>query len=305
MYNYAQKNRFINFKTSESSYTEEMLSVIFRRTEEFEMEYSKDVCNFSVNEIIDMYKQMNIVSVDRLKSYHCILNFYAVWCLNERLINDNQNHFSEINGSILNNFTNKFALNSKIITREQLLQIINQITNPRDQFTMIALFEIGKSKDFQELINLEMADIKNNEILFPSGRKAKVSDKFIEYAAKANETLEYIGPAGKVVPLIENGKIIKKSKNTYNDSDFNEGRRIYYSLKRIVDLLGLSKWITPNALVESGKIHMIKELAKQHNITPEEVVMRVDLLAEIEHQYSCSMHKSRQSFIKKYKEYLV
>ena len=305
MYNYAQKSRFINFKTSESSYTEEMLSVIFRRTEEFEIEYNKDICNFSVNEIIDMYKQMNIVSVDRLKSYHCILNFYAVWCLNERLINDNQNHFSEISGSILNNFTNKFALNSKIITREQLLQIISQIVNPRDQFTMIALFEVGKSKDFQELINLEMADIKNNEILFPSGRKAKVSDKFIEYAAKANETLEYIGPAGKVVPLIENGKIIKKSKNTYNDSDFNEGRRIYYSLKRIVDLLGLSKWITPNALVESGKIHMIKELAKQHNITPEEVVMRVDLLAEVENQYSCFMHKSRQSFIKKYKEYLA
>ena len=305
MYNTEQKERYFAFRTSESSYTKEALAVVFNKTSDFEKEHDKDVCNFSLEEIIDMYKRMNIVSIDRLKSYHTLLNYYTTWCLNERLINDNQNHFSEIPGVILNDYTNKFALNSKIITREQLLQIINQVTNPRDQFTMIALFEIGKSKDFQELINARFSDISGNFITLSSGRKAKVSDEFVKYAHESDTTMEYWGPTGRKYELVDDGKIIKKYKNTFAEDDFNEGRRIYYALKRVVDLLGLSKWITPNALVESGKIHMIKELAKQHNITPEDVVMRNDLLSEVEKQYNCSIYKSKQSFIKKYKEYLA
>lgn len=305
MYNRRQKERYIDFKAASSTYEKDYFDLFFNKSEPYENELDKDLSNFSFEEIEDMYKRLNIVSIERLRSYHAIYSGYSAWCLSERLITDNQNHYTEIQNNELKKYANKLALDSKIISREQLLHLINHIRNPREQFMMIALFEIGKSKDFQELINAKFSDIniEQKTISLFNGRVVKVSDEFIYYARSANTTLEYNGQKGRIDQLIDDGKIIKKSKNVIHDDDFNEGRRIYYALKRVVDEMNLSKWITPNSLAESGKIHMIKEIAKEHNATPFEIIMNANLISEVEKQYNCDISSYRKSYYERNKEY--
>ena len=65
--------------------------------------------------------------------------------------------------------------------------------------------------------------------------------------------------------------------------------------------LGVDKWMSPNAVAESGKLHMIKERARELNISPKEYIYS-DHVKEVETQYNFKMVPS--IFIKKYNEYL-
>jgi hypothetical protein len=68
------------------------------------------------------------------------------------------------------------------------------------------------------------------------------------------------------------------------------------------DYLGVGKWMSPNSLSEAGKLYMIKERAKEKNISPLQYVYS-DMVSEVEKQFGCSVVRSVYS--KKYNEYLV
>lgn len=306
MYNYTQKDRYIETRLLESSYTKEQLELVFCKTEPYEKELDKDICDFSLQEIIDMYKRMNFSSFFTIANYHKFLRTYAIWCLSEKLIADNQNHFTELNSIDLPKYINKLAIDNKIFSRDQLLNVITQLKNPKDQFILIALFEIGKSKDFQDIIHARIEDINySTNTIKLNGRIAEVSNEFIHYAKVANETLEYEGAKGKILPLVENGRIVKNNYNTMSESDFNEGRRIYMTVKRVMENLGLSKWITPNSLVESGKIHLINTIVEKENITVKDFFTTQSLVKIVEEQYNCKLYNKAKGYYEKYKEYFI
>jgi hypothetical protein len=120
MYNETIKNRYIQEKESTTNMPKGYLNRQFNKTEEFENRLNKDVSNFTVYEIEDLYKTLNITSVESLTVLNSHLSLYAQWCLQQNLILDCQNHFTEIVNSSLVNYINTFALKKSIITRETL-----------------------------------------------------------------------------------------------------------------------------------------------------------------------------------------
>ena len=63
MYNAEVKFRFIEEKEAETTLPNNYLNRLFNRTEIYEDQLGKDVCNFTFNEIVDMYKSMRIFSL--------------------------------------------------------------------------------------------------------------------------------------------------------------------------------------------------------------------------------------------------
>lgn len=305
-YNEDLKMRYINEKEREVVLPNCYLVSQFTKIFEMETELDKDASNFTTYEIIEYYKIRNFSSLDSLKVLNSQLSMYTQWCLQENLVKDNQNHYLEITMEIMQTCVNKAVLDMKIVSRETLLQWVDELPNPKDQFILLALFEYGKSKNFADIVNVKMSDFSGNTLTLNDGREVHVSDKLKEVAEESyNERIYYSmsGKGVKKMPLVADGdKVIKEYPNVKADvSEFQLSRRMYNSITRSLDYVGALSWCSANSLAESGKIHMIKEKAKQLGITPMQYLYS-DNISQVSNQFGYNIVRS--IFGVKYKEYL-
>lgn len=304
-YNKQLKDRYLSEKEMTLSIPANYIDVQFRKSSETEYELDKDVSNWTIYEIVEYYKLLNMTSFESLMCLNSILSQYTQFCLENSLVRDNQNHFLECTKDVISSCLNKAIFDKKIVVRETVLKWVEELPNPKDQFVMLSLFEFGKSKDYKDLVNAKEENLKEY-MLNLSDRTVKISDKLINIIrdCKAEDTYYSISGKGvKTMPLVDYGYIIKSYPNQNMDlSDFQKGRNIYIACQRMFDYLGIKQWMSPNDIVESGKLYMIKERAKELNITPIQYVYS-DYIKEVERQFGCSIVRS--VYVKKYSEYLA
>lgn len=304
-YNEDLKKRYLSEKEMTLSIPANYIDVQFRKSSETEYELDKDVSNWTIYEIVEYYKLLNMTSFESLMCLNSILSQYTQFCLENSLVRDNQNHFLECTKDVISSCLNKAIFDKKIVVRETVLKWVEELPNPKDQFVMLSLFEFGKSKDYKDLVNAKEENIKKNTLKL-SDRTVKISDKLVGVIENCKTEDVYYSISGKGVktmPLVDYGYIIKSYPNQNMDlSDFQKGRNIYIACQRMFDYLGIKQWMSPNDIVESGKLYMIKERAKELNITPMQYVYS-DYIKEVEKQFGCSIVRS--VYAKKYGEYLA
>lgn len=308
MYNEEVKKRYITEKESTTCTPKDYLARQFNKTEEFETRLDKDLSNFTVYEIIDLYKTLNFASIGSLTVLNSHFALYTDWCLRQNIVPDCQNHFIEITPDTLHNCVNTIALKKSIITRETLYGWLNELDNPSDAFVMLALFEGIKGKEFCEIVNLKMSDFSGNTVKLCTGRELTVSNKLVELAKETDSTLEYYAVKASSLrkfTLLDEGYIIKNYSNCESSvSDYQKGRRIYSKLLRSFEFLGVAKWMRPNSLVESGKIEYINTRSKELGISGKEFVYS-EYASEIDHRYEYDLKRLRAPYYKKFGEYLI
>lgn len=303
-YNEELKERFIREK-EQTLMTSNHLRIQFSKIAEMEYELDKDASNWTAYEIIEYYKMLNTSVHESLMTLNSILSQYTQFCLENNLVKDNQNHYLECTKDILHRCVNKTMFNKKIVDRETVIRWVYELPNPKDQFILLSLFEFGKSKDFKDIVFAKPEDLKGNQLIL-SDRTVTISNelKHIIYnCVSENKYYAITGRNNAVFPLVDNGYIVKTFPNQdVNISDYQKGRNIYMSCQRIFDYLGIKQWMTPNAISESGKLHMIKVKAKELNMTPMEYIYSSHI-REVERQFNFTFVRS--TFAKKYGEYLV
>ena len=306
-YNKELKERYLREKETTLSIPSNYIDVQFRKTSETEHELNKDVSNWTTYEIIEYYKLLNVTSFESLLCLNSIFSQYTQFCLENSLVRDNQNHYLECTKEILTGCLNKAILDKRFVDRNTVLKWVDQLPNPKDQFILLSLFEYGKSKDFKDIVYASDKNLDtSNNTLKLSDRTVQISDKLMEIIDDCiNEDTYYSisGKGVKVMPLVNHGYIVKSYPNQNMDlSEFQKGRNIYIACQRIFDYLGIGQWMSPNSVSEAGKVYMIRERAKELNMTPVQYVYS-DYIQEVEKQFGCSVVRS--VYVKKYNEYLV
>lgn len=308
-YNEEQKKKYLKEKEKEKKSKSFLASasVQLRKVSDMECELDKDVSNWTIYEITEYYKLLNMTSFDSLRVVNNMLSLYTQFCLQDNFVKDNQNHFLECTPEVLSSCLNKAILNKKIVSRETILQWIDKLPNAKDQFILLSLFEYGKSKNFIDIVNVKQSDCdKENHTLTLSNRTVNISDELIDIIEKCECQKVYYSMSDKnkkTMPLVDNGFIIKEYPNTGEVvSAFQKGRNIYVGCQRIFDYLGIGQWMTTNDISESGKVYMIKKEAELLNITPKEYLYSQNI-RKVEEQFGCEIRA--RDYIKKYKEYLV
>lgn len=304
-YNEYLKKRYLNEKEKSLTVTSNYIDVQFRKTSEMEYELDKDISNWTVYEIIEYYKLLNVASYDSLICLNSIFSVYTQFCLENNLVKDNQNHYLECTRELLTGCVNKAILDKKIVDRNTVLKWVDELPNPKDQFILLSLFEFGKSKDFKDIVYAKSEDVDNNTL--------KVSDRTVNISYKLEEIIDncysedtYYSISGKGVKtmtLVDYGYIIKSYPNqNMNLSEFQKGRNIYIACQRVFDYLGVGEWMSPNAISESGKLYMIKEEAAKLNMSPKDFIYS-NYIEKVEKQFGTKIIKS--TYIKKYAEHLA
>ncbi len=306
-YNEDLKKRYLAEKETMLSIPSNYIDVQFRKASETEYELNKDVSNWTTYEIIEYYKLLNVTSFESLLCLNSIFSQYTQFCLENSLVRDNQNHYLECSKEILSSCINKAILDKKLVDRETVLRWVDELPNPKDQFILLSLFEYGKSKDFKDIVYASNKDVDTEKkTLKLSDRTVSISDNLLSIIDECQKEDVYYSISGKGVkkmPLVDYGYIVKSYPNqNMGLSEFQNGRNIYIACQRIFDYLGVVKWMSPNDLSESGKLYMLKERAKENNMTPMQYLYSDDI-KDIEEQYGCKMVRS--VYAKKYGEYLV
>jgi len=305
MYNEEIKHRFISERNDKIITSSNYLNRLFEKVSEIEEKLNKDMCNFTFYEITEMYKLLNVSSVEFLSVMNSHYSLYTQWCLQQNLVKDGQNHYMELRVDDFVNCINKGKLDMQIITKEVIYDWINSLVNPRDQFILLGLFEGIRGKDFCELVNLRPEHIKGNVAHLCTGREVKISSKLLGIIEDCIVEERYISMTGKEVktmPLVDEGYIIKEYPNTKSSAFCKRsGRIVKNSVERIAKYFGLFPIVSANNIIESGKINMIKEQAKEKKMNCRDYIYS-SYINEVEEKYNCTIVK--KSYILKYEDYL-
>ena len=305
-YNPEIKIQYIEEKSKEVIISNNYLECQFNKTSKMEEELDKDLSNFTVYEITEYYKMLNISSFDTLFVMNSQFSMYTQWCLQKSLVKDNQNHFLEMTLEHLKDCLNKALVNMKIVSRETILNWVDQLPNPKDQFVLLGLFEGLKGKDFCELSKLRPEDIKGNIATLCTGRDIELSDRLLKIISDCVAEDKYYSISGngtKVMPLVDKGYVIKDYPNARGDvSDFQLGRKVYNSITRILNYFDVLDFMTANSIAESGKLHMIKEKAKELNMSCKDYIYS-NHITEVEKKYNSKIVRS--IYWLKYEDYLI
>lgn len=276
----------------------------FRKTASFEEQLDKDIYDFTVYEILNMYKTWNMKSIDTLYVINNRLSQYTQWALEQNLVADSQNHYLEINRDMLIGCINIIAQRNRIVPRGQIIEWCSRLPNACDKFIFLGLYEGLNGKYFEDIWNACIDDIdeKNKTIRVKRGI-LPISDALIEYAKEANETLDLYpmsGDMGRITKLIENGKIIKPKGNTKYDDPKHNGNNIYIAIVRVCKFLDIDKWYNTRQANESGLISFILHGMKQYDLSFHDYLWSGHL-KEAEQQYDRKIVRS--SFYTKYKSF--
>lgn len=301
MYNRDIKERYIIEKVEDAISQKDILRRLFENTEEFETNNGKDIYDFSAFEIEDMYKTMNISSYDRIRNIHSSLSLYTQWCLKERLVKDNLNHFYEIDKDQLLNYLNVAMFKRRILSRDFLLAAISKLPNPSDGFMVLGLFEGIKGIQYADFENINLKQIHGNELHLRDGRVMIISDQLKDLAIRSAEEYNYYSTSGsqvKTVTLVGDADQILKDYPNVKGGNF--GNRFFQRLKRIFRFLDM-EWMRATQLSQSGQIEFIKMRSKELGISPMEYMDKYK--DEIAKQFHLGLFVPT-NFYSVFKEYL-
>lgn len=302
MYNESAKRSFINHKDENVIIPPNVLENLFKKTEYFEEKYQKDVSCFTKMEAHTLMKYLGGFKVEHVKIHHSYLSQYTNWCLKKGLVPDGQNHFDEIKPGTFKDYVNKRVANSRIVTREEILDWTTKVRNPRDAFIILALFEYGNAANaYKDIWNVKLSDIDGN-IIHLNGREAYISDQLIKIATASAMAVEYVNDYREKY-LIDDGTIIKLvPPSRLNASEHQRGKNVYMALQRLIVDISPSKVLTGQGLIDSGIIDMIKRESAKYGITTEKYVFS-DHMHEVEKQYGRKIN-ARKVFWDTFKDYL-
>lgn len=302
MYNEEVKARYKQEREQTVVVPQHALRLDFQKTASFEEQLNKDVYDFTVYEILNMYKTWNIKSIDTLYVINNRLSQYTQWALEQNLVADSQNHFLEINRDMLLGCINMIAQQNRIVSREQMIAWCSRLPNACDKFIFLGLYEGLNGNNYEDFWNSSMDDIdKDRKIIRVERGEVPISDTLIEYAEESNNTLELYpmsGDMGRITKLVENGKIIKLKTNSIYDDPFHNGKNIYIAIVRVCKFLDIDRWYNTRQANESGIINFIKQSMKQYKIGFHDYLWS-DHKKEAEFQYDRKIVRS--SFYTKYK----
>ena len=232
---------------------------LFRKVEPYEEKFNKDCSEFSTEEILEMYKKFGARSHHVLLNYNVILKAYCAWrrhyhgCTN--II-----EYENINTDMVRGLIPEDA--KRVLSREEVTEIEEQLYNFTDQAIIEALFEGLSGNSMRDLtgVELNMIDQKEKQLMLPDGRVFDLTDRLCDLLVKACTEEEYVcyGDTLRVKKLNGKNKLYKERDNAHAaDSDDRFFRWIYRRVMNYRKFVGIDG-LTMKNLQTAGMTHYLK-----------------------------------------------
>lgn len=260
MYQNEMKESFIKDYMRSRVVAQTSLYSLFRKTEPYEEKFNKDCSKFTKAEILNMYTEFQAKSVHVLLNYNVILKAY---CAYKKYYHGMETDaaYEEITTDMLKPCVSKDK--NKILSREEINEIEDQLYNWTDKAILECLFEGLSGNSMRDLVGIseEMIDHKTKQLIFPDGRIFDLTDRLYKFLIKAFEETEYLcyGKTLRVKKLIGDGKLYKERDNAHAmDSNDKFFRWVYRKVTNFRNHVGIPE-LTMKNIESSGLLYYLKE----------------------------------------------
>lgn len=275
LYNESKKKEFLD--TLDSEMLQYVVESLLQRVGNIEKALGKDLHDMDLNELGETMKGLAVSS--ELSAYHSLLHMerYVSWAVVNGYRSSNITPFDLIDKA---EWSKQFVVKYKrtMLTREQLLNMTDELVNRVDRAIMMLLFEGISGKGYSEIINLKMSDIEEtDEGIFLRVKDGEGTERIASISEELRDMLWFANNEGVYISgnNFNLSTVAKTSVSKYADSDniFKKSRRgsqkdglddfyihrKFVLFKKVFD----SKFLTPKQLTYSGMMHMANELVQR------------------------------------------
>ncbi|SHJ15333.1 phage lytic cycle repressor MrpR family protein [Parasporobacterium paucivorans] len=287
MVNQKFKEEFI--RTYNSGKYEGYVWNIFKKTEDSEEKFKKDVASFELNEIEALLQSFGSTSIQSLRVIACILRKYTAYAVTKKLPGVDLNHFDEVTTALLENCVHKSERNEKFISRNRLLNFVAELPNSGDQFLIMALYEGLGGDLLSEITMTAGAGINEdkNIISLYGGRTIECSSRLIAVARDAADNYRYESLNEKSLNQREmrliSDRIFKARNNATEPDAYHAYHRALRRLNEIREYLGYRS-LNVGSLRISGFAQAILDLMDDQDM-PFRAVYKTDEFKELASRY--------------------
>ena len=237
------------------------------RALEFEKKFQKVFYEFTEDEVIEMYKAVDAISVRSLQNINLTLKHAARWMLYNQK-KDIGNIYDKITKDLIQECVNTKKKDNLVISKEQLVNIQNDLLNYVDKAILFLLFEGVGGQKLKELMFIDWDQVSRQDlkIYFKNGKTINITPEDYELLRRAfqEDELMSFGTTSRVSKVKSSG-IYKIRFNSLSDNDDitnpdDVERRYRFCQRRLILIskdLGIN--LTSSGIQDSGFLHYIKE----------------------------------------------
>jgi hypothetical protein len=258
---------FLNEYSRSRVIIETTVRASLNRALEFEKKFQKPFYDFTVDEILEMYKSTHAISDRSLQNTNLTLKHAARWILDQKGLST-QSPYEEVTKELILGCVDTKKKKNLILTKEDLMEIQGELLNWTDKAILFLLFEGVGGYMLKELLFMDWDQVsrKDLKIYFRSGKTIDITAEEYELLRNAFQEDELIsfGTTSRVSRVKSLG-IYKARFNSLSDNDNiadagDVERRYRFCQRRLMLIakdLGIN--ITSGSIQESGFLHYIKE----------------------------------------------
>lgn len=254
------------------------LVVLFRNVKDFEERKKKDLYAFTFQEIEEYYRYLNKTSVKGIMVVHNSVRRYIRWAYAKGLIKHYEVRLEDVMEGNIGKYCNQVMMKAVIIDRETIIGWTERLRkdfdfyNPRDSFLILAPYEGIAGYMLNELTAMKRTDFvkKGNQVYAKlPDRTIPISQELHDIAREAVLEEKYYVNRNKHGTL--NTYTLEKSNNIVRLIQGRNSKHFGYNniVKQVKQALTLvdADYITIKHIITSGKIHMIRQKAKEHGLS--------------------------------------
>ena len=282
------------------------------RALEFEQKFQKPFYEFTVDEILEMYKSMHAISDRSLQNTNLTLKHAARWMIDKRKL-DNKSPYEDVTKELMQSCVDTNKRKNMILTKDDLEEIKGQLLNWTDKGILQMLFLGAGSNWLKELTFFDMSQVSRKEGLmyFRTGKTIPITEEDYELIknACAEEELISFGETSRISKVKSYG-FYKQRFNALSDNgdpnDEQDRERRFRFIQRRLLLISkdLGVQLTSGGIQTGGLLHHLKQGVEEGGMTFREYV-KTQEAGELARRYDILTSLYSQILIDKFEEYFL
>lgn len=262
-----QIEEFLNEYKRSRVIIETSVRAILNRALEFEKRFKKPFHQFTQNEVLEMYKSAHAISIRSLQNVNLTLKHASRWLLDKQGMKV-ENIYDNITKELIQDCIDTKKKEDLILTKEDLVNIQNELLNYTDKCILFLLFEGVGGHMLKELTFMDMSQINKMDLViyFRSGKVINITPEDYELLRRGfiEDELISFGTTSRVSQVKSLG-LYKARFNSLSDNDdpssVADRERRYRFIQRRMMLISkdLGVPLTAGSIQESGLLHYIKQ----------------------------------------------
>jgi hypothetical protein len=280
------------------------------RALEFEQKFRKPFYEFTVDEILEMYKSTHTISDRSLQNTNLTLKHATRWIADKKGLSI-ESPYEKVTKELIIGCVDTKRKKNMVLTQDDLVEIQGDLLNWTDKGILLMLFLGAGSNWLKELTFFNMSQVSRKEglIYFKTGKVIPITEDDYELIRKAcaEEELMTFGETSRISKVKSCG-FFKVRFNCLSDSDDPTDeqsleRRFRFIQRRLLLIskdLGIQ--LNSGSLQTSGLLHHLRQGVEESGLTFREYVKTAEA-KELARRYDIFSSLAPQILLEKFEQY--